>query len=48
MGIDKELLVGGGLLAAGLLMPDEKMSDPMLHAGAGILSAYAYNRTRQM
>jgi hypothetical protein len=49
MGIDQELILGGGLLAAGLLkLGGDKMSEPMLAAGSGILAAYAYNKTKAM
>ncbi len=49
MGIDQELILGGGLLAAGLLkLGGDKMSEPMLAAGSGILAAYAFNKTQAM
>lgn len=47
MSVDKEIWLGGGLLALGMIgLGGPKMSDPMIAAGSGILSAYAYNRVR--
>lgn len=45
MSVDKEIWLGGGFLALGLLgVFGDKVSDPMVAAGSGILSAYVYNR----
>lgn len=49
MSVDKELWLGGGFLAVGLMgLFGDKVSDPMVAAGSGILSAYVYNRVAAM
>jgi len=47
-GIDIDLIVGGGALAAGLMKWGGKFSDTLSAIGSGALSGYAYKRGEKM
>ena len=47
-GIDADLIVGGGALAAGMLKWGGKFSDTLSSIGTGVLSGYAARRGQKM
>lgn len=47
LNVDKEIWIGGALLALGLLrIGGDTMSDAMLYAGNGVMAAWAYNAVK--
>lgn len=47
-GIDTDLLIGGGALAAGMMKWGGKFSETLSAIGTGVLSGYAYRRGEKM